>query len=238
MGLLFSRVTNELFVSTGQRSNRHESITKFEENFQMKNTLALIAVAGIATVASAQTGSLSMTSSAATVDTSGAAATFTLSVWGDADFGTAIAGGSFSLSAAGGAGIVTDMVASAADWAALGFEDQGHAGDGNYTGLIFGQLIFPPFIPAADDSLLVNGPVLLGTFAVTVAADSSGSVDWSTGALGTETIMEIFTDDGGAGVFTALTAADFGGVSVRVVPAPSAMAFLGLGGLVAGRRRR
>ena len=107
----------------------------------MKNALALIAVAGIASAATAQNGSLSITSSAMTVDST-TTTSFTLSAWGDADFGTAIAGGGFSLSAVGGAGIVTDMVASPADWAALGFEDQGHAGDGNYTGMIFGQLIF------------------------------------------------------------------------------------------------
>ncbi len=204
----------------------------------MKSTLALVAVAGLASVAAAQSGSLSITSSAATVDTTGAAATFTLSVWGDADFGTAIAGGAFSLSAAGGAGIISDMSGAAADWAALGFQDNGHAGDGNYNGLIFGQLIFPPFIPAAPESMLGNGAVLLATFSVTAAADSSGTVDWSTGGGVGDFILEIFTDDGGSGSFTQLTSVDFGGASVRVVPAPSAMALLGLGGLVAGRRRR
>jgi len=202
----------------------------------MKNTLALIAVAGIATVASAQSGSLSMTSSAATVDTSGAAATFTLSVWGDADFGTHIAGGGFALSATGGAGIVTSMAASVPAWGALGFEDNGAAGDGNYNAVIFGQLIFPPVIAPAAESALGNGAVLLATFSVTAAADSSGLVDWSTADAGGDFVLEIYDDANGS--FTQLTAADFGGTSVRVVPAPSAMALLGLGGLVAGRRRR
>ncbi len=203
----------------------------------MKNALALIAVAGIASAATAQNGSLSMTSSAMTVDST-TTTSFTLSVYADADFGSAIAGGGFSLSAVGGAGIVTDMVGSTPDWAALGFEDQGHAGDGNYTGLIFGQLIFPPFIPAAPESMLGNGPVLIGTFAVTIAADSAGVIDWSTGGGVGPFVLEVFTDDGGAGTMTQLTDLDFGGVSVNVVPAPSAMALLGLGGLVAGRRRR
>ena len=202
----------------------------------MKNTLALIAVAGIATVASAQSGSLSMTSSAATVDTSGAAATFTLSVWGDADFGTHIAGGGFALSATGGAGIVTSMAASVPAWGALGFQDNGATGDGNYAGVIFGQLIFPPVIAPAAESALGNGAVLLATFSVTAAADSAGTVDWSTADAGGDFILEIYDDANGS--FTQLTAADFGGVSVNFVPAPSAMALLGLGGLVAGRRRR
>ncbi len=203
----------------------------------MKSTLTLVAVAGLASAATAQTGSLSITSSAMTVDST-TTTSFTLSVYADADFGTAIAGGGFSLSAVGGAGIVTDMVGSTPDWAALGFQDNGHAGDGNYNGLIFGQLIFPPFIPAAPESMLGSGPVLVGTFAVTIAADSAGVVDWSTGGGVGPFVLEVFTDDGGSGVMTQLTDLDFGGVSVNVVPAPSAMALLGLGGLVAGRRRR
>ncbi len=203
----------------------------------MKNALALIAVAGIASAATAQNGSLSLVSSAMTVDST-TTTSFTISVYGDADFGTAIAGGGFSLSAVGGAGIVTDMTASVADWAALGYEDQGHAGDGNYTGFIFGQLIFPPFIPADPASLLIDGPVYIGSFAVTIAADSAGVIDWSTGGGVGPFVMEIFTENGGTGDFTQLTDLDFGGVSVNVVPAPSAMALLGLGGLVAGRRRR
>lgn len=202
----------------------------------MKNTLALIAVAGIATVASAQSGSLSMTSSAASVDTSGAAATFTLSVWGDADFGTHIGGGGFALSATGGAGIVTSMAASVPAWGALGFEDNGAAGDGNYNAVIFGQLIFPPIIAPSADSALGNGAVLLATFSVTAAADSTGTIDWSTADAGGDFVLEIY-DEADAS-FTRLTSVDFGGVSVNVVPAPSAMALLGLGGLVAGRRRR
>ncbi len=203
----------------------------------MKSTLTLVAVAGLASAATAQTGSLSITSSAMTVDST-TTTSFTLSVYADADFGTAIAGGGFSLSAVGGAGIVTDMVGSTPDWAALGFQDNGHAGDGNYNGLIFGQLIFPPFIPAAPESMLGSGPVLVGTFAVTIAADSAGVIDWSTGGGVGPFVLEVFTDDGGSGVMTQLTDLDFGGVSVNVVPAPSAMALLGLGGLVAGRRRR
>jgi len=205
----------------------------------MKNTLVLVAAAGLASVAAAQSGSLSLLSSAATIDNSGSPATFTLSVWGDADFGTAIAGGGFSLNAVGGDALVTDMVASAASWGALGFQDNGHTGGGK-TGMIFGQLIFPPFIPADPASMLGAGPVRLGSFVVTIAADTYGVIDWSTGALGDNFVMEIFTDDGGAGTFTQLTAADIdlGGITVIIYPAPSSVALLGFGGLFAGRRRR
>ncbi len=206
----------------------------------MRNTAILLAAAGLASAAGAQTGSLSLSVSGGTVDTTGGAATFTLAVWGDAGFGDAIAGGGFSLSAVGGAGIVTDMTTSVPDWAALGFQDNGHGGDGNYNGVIFGQLIFPPFIPAAAESMLGNGPVLVASFSVTVAADSAGVIDWSIGGGVGPFIMEIYTDDGASGSFTQLTEADitFGGASIMIFPAPSSVALLGLGGLVAGRRRR
>lgn len=205
----------------------------------MKKAIGLIVLSGLASSAFAQTGSLSITSSVATLDST-TTTSFTLSVWGDADFGTHIAGGGFTLSAAGGAGIVTDMVASVPPWAALGFQDNGHSGDGNHDGVIFGQLIFPPFINPDPASSLAGGPVLLASFAVTIAANSAGTIDWSTaGGLG-DFVLEIFTDDGGDGSFTRLTGADisFGTTSVGNTPAPSAIALLGFGGLAAGRRRR
>ncbi|PCI10802.1 hypothetical protein COB72_02505 [bacterium] len=237
MGLLFERVTNKLFVSTGQRFTNTIKKT-IEENFKMKNTVTLIAFAGIASIATAQSGSFSIVPSALTVDSSGGASTITLAVYGDADFGTAISGGGFSLTANGGAGIVSGMTAAVAPWGALGFMDLGDAGDGNYNGMIFGQLIFPPFIPAAADSMLANGAVLLGNFTVTIAADSAGVIDWSTAGGVGDFDMEIFTDDGAAGAFTQLSGVSAGSASVTVVPAPSALALLGLGGIAAGRRRR
>ena len=203
----------------------------------MKSTLTLVAVAGLASAAAAQSGSLSIVASASTVFTTGAAASVTLAVYGDADFGTAISGGGFALNAAGGAGIVSGMSATGTAWGALGHMDLGDAGDGNYNGLVFGQFIFPPALPAHADSLLGNGPVLLGTFNVSIEADSAGMIDWSTaGGVGDFT-LEVF--DVQTGSFTALIAeVSHGAASVNVVPAPSAMALLGLGGIVAGRRRR
>ncbi|PCI10803.1 hypothetical protein COB72_02510 [bacterium] len=202
----------------------------------MKNAVTLLAIAGIATVAGAQTATLSIVLSTSTTFTTGAAVTMTLAVYGDADFGTALGGGGFGLVATGGEGLITGMTVSVADWGALGFEDQGDGGDGNYNGVVFGQLIFPPFIPASDDSLLGNGPVLIATFTVTLAADALGVIDWSTvGGLG-DFDLEIFDD--ATGLFTQITDAQQGSARVSVVPAPSALAMLGLGGLAASRRRR
>jgi MYXO-CTERM domain-containing protein len=202
----------------------------------MKTTLGLIAVAGLASAAVAGGPSLSIVPSATMIDST-TTTSFTLSVFADAA-GTAVAGGEFALNASGDGAIVSDMVGAAAAWGALGEQDNGYGGNGNYNGLIFGQLIFPPFIPAADDSLLGAGPVLLGTVTVTIDANSAGVIDWSTAAGGGAFILEIFTDDGADGVFDQFTSVAHGSATVTVTPAPSAMALLGLGGLVAGRRRR
>jgi len=206
----------------------------------MKNAIALAAVAGIASAAAAQTGALSIVSSHATVDST-MTTSFTLSVYGDADFGTHLTGAAFNLGAVGG-GMVTDMVASGAAWGGLGFEDLGHTGGGN-TGMIMGQITFLPFIAPDAASALGNGPVFLGSFAVTIAADSAGQIDWTlAGGIGTFAleVIDVNANPGGnpPGEITGLASPSFGSVSVNVVPAPSAMALLGLGGLVAGRRRR
>ena len=200
----------------------------------MKNVITLAAVAGIASAAAAQSGSLSIVPSVSTID-SQVSTSFTLSVYGDADFGTAIAGGEFALSATGG-GMVNGMTGAAAAWGAGFQNDRGHTGHGNHAGLVFGQLIFPPVLPPHADSLLAGGPVLLGVMTVSIDADSAGTINWSTAAGQGSFVLEIYNDADGS--FTQLTATNAGTASVNVVPAPSAMALLGLGGLVAGRRRR
>lgn len=202
----------------------------------MKNAIALAAVAGIASAAAAQSVSLNIVASDTVVNSAGGAQ-ITLSVYGSADFGTHIAGGAFSLTAAGGAGVVGAMSAEAASWGAFGQNDRGDAGDGNHTGLVFGQLIAPPFFPPSEDSNFTGGQVLLGTFTVDIIDGSGGIVDWMVSAdpIGAF-VMEIF--DSADNSLTQVTQAAYGSARVEVVPAPSAMALLGLGGIVAGRRRR
>lgn len=203
----------------------------------MKKSMTVLAIAGLASASGAQTGTLSLVASASTVFTTGIAATITLAVYGDADFGTAISGGAFGLSATGGEGYIAGTTASATAWGALGFMDLGDAGDGNHNGMVFGQFIFPPALPPAADSLLGNGPILLGTFQVTLVADTYEQIDWTTtGGIGDFT-MEIYDD--ATGMYTQMTTSvSHGSASIMVVPSPSGLAVLGLGGLVAGRRRR
>ena len=205
----------------------------------MRKGITCIALAGLASAAGAQSGSLSIVPSASSgIDTSSGSATITLAVYGDADFGTAISGGGFGLAVSGaGVGNVTGMASASAPWGALGFMDLGDGGDGNHNGMIFGQLIFPPFIPPAAESMLGNGPVLLGNFTVTFAQFAVGVFDWATvGGIGDFT-LEVF--DESTGSFTQLSAeVAHGSASVIIFPSPSGLALLGFGGLVAGRRRR
>ncbi|MDF1809166.1 MAG: PEP-CTERM sorting domain-containing protein [Phycisphaerales bacterium] len=206
----------------------------------MKIALGMIALAGLANIASAQSASLSIVSPVATIDTSGGSVSISLEIFADVDFGTAIAGGEFALDGTAPVNSVASMIGASAAWGELGFQDNGYAGDADYNGMIFGQLIFPPFINPAVESMLGNGPVLLGTVTVVINSHTFGVWDWNTAAGSGDFMLEIYTDDGGAGVFTQLTADDIsmGSVSVFMIPAPSSIALIGLGGLIGTRRRR
>ncbi|MFK7760177.1 MAG: PEP-CTERM sorting domain-containing protein [Phycisphaerales bacterium] len=209
----------------------------------MKNAIALAAVAGIASAAAAQSGSLSIVASQSVVDST-ATSSITLQIFGDADFGTHLTGAAFMLNAEGGAGVVDSIsLDSVGAWGALGQDSFGDAGDGNHAGVIMGQITFLPFIQPDAASALGAGPVLLATMNVSIAALSAGDVTWTlAGGIGTFAleVIDVNANPLGnpPGEITALAAPSFGSATVSVVPAPSAMALLGLGGLVAGRRRR
>ncbi|MDF1809165.1 MAG: hypothetical protein P1U42_05660 [Phycisphaerales bacterium] len=206
----------------------------------MKIALGMIALAGLANIASAQSASLSIVSPVATIDTSGGSVSISLEIFADVDFGTAIAGGEFALDGTAPVNSVASMIGASAAWGELGFQDNGYAGDADYNGMIFGQLIFPPFINPAVESMLGNGPVLLGTVTVVINSHTFGVWDWNTAAGSGDFMLEIYTDDGGAGVFTQLTADDIsmGSASLSVVPNPSSLVIIGVGGLIGTRRRR
>jgi len=196
--------------------------------------VVLGAVAGLASVAGAQTVTLSIVPSSVTFDIT-ITSSFTLSVYASADFGSHIAGGEFAISAVGATNNITGMTGEAAVWGALGENDRGYDGNGGHNGLVFGQLIFPPFIPPAAESALAGGPVLLGVMTVTVEPDFCGFVDFST-INGLGFVLEIYDESDES--FTQVTDVIHGSASVGLLPAPSSVALLGLGGLIAGRRRR
>ena len=211
----------------------------------MKNVVVFTALAGLASaaVAGAPSGTLSIIPSTMTVDSS-ATTSFTLAVYGDANFGTHLFGGAFALDATGGEGIVTGMSYTSATWAEGGLNDRGAGADGDYDGIVFGQIILgPPFnIPPAAESALGGGGVFIGSFQVEIAANSEGTINWQAIADSISTFaLEVYDENQGLpGVRIANDDfTGFGSASVNVViPAPSSMALLGLGGLVAGRRRR
>ena len=199
----------------------------------MKSTIALVAIAGFAAAASAQSFSLSIAGAPASVDGT-AGATITVDIIGDADVGTHMLGGSFSLSS--GSSMVSGMSWTAASWSAFN-TDGGYAGNGDYNAVIFGQLVIPgvpPFdVPAVGSEL----GMAIGSFQIMIAAGSVGQLDL---VLGAESPFTLETIDAAAGTTanSANGSLTLNGASINVTPAPSAMALLGLGGLVAGRRRR
>ncbi len=193
----------------------------------MKNAVALIAVAGIASIASAQNFSLTIETSATEVAEGGS---FTLSVYGDADQGTHLLGGAFSLTS--DSALVDSMSWTNAAWSAFN-SDGGDAGNGNYNEVIFGQLVIPGIFPPAAGS--ENGS-LIGSFQVNLGA-GTGLIDFDLGA-GSPFSLQTVDSVSGAQFDDRNGQISLGSVRVSVTPAPSAMALLGLGGIAAGRRRR
>lgn len=211
----------------------------YEREIEMKAVVCIM-IAGVASTAMAQSASLNVVASQSVVDPGpGGLAIVTLSVYASADFGSHIAGGEFALvDDSDGLGLVTGMDASAAAWGGFGENDRGWGGGTAYTGLVFGQLIAPPFFPPSEDSRFTGGEVLLGTIQVEIEAPQFWVLDFHAGAGLGPFVLEIFDEADGA--LTQLTAQEvsFGSTRIVVVPAPASLALIGVGGLVAGRRRR
>ncbi|MGJ8636261.1 MAG: hypothetical protein ACSHX5_05415 [Phycisphaerales bacterium] len=198
-----------------------------------------IALTGIASTAMAQSASLNIVASQSVVDPTLGTATVTLSLSASADFGTHIAGGEFALVGdTDTQGLVAGMEASAAAWGAFGENDRGWAGGTAYTGLVFGQLIAPPFFPPSEDSNFAGGEVLLGTIQVEIDSPQFWGLHFQAGAGLGPFVLEIFDEADGS--LTQLTAGDvsFGSASIQVVPTPASLGLISIGGLVAARRRR
>ncbi|MGV6815377.1 MAG: PEP-CTERM sorting domain-containing protein [Phycisphaerales bacterium] len=199
----------------------------------MKNALTLIAVAGIASVASAQNFSLSISGAPATV---AEGAVFSFDVIGDADIGTHMLGGGFTMTS--GSALIANMTWTPASWSQFNTDD-GYAGGGDYGQITFGQLVIPgvpPFDQPAPGSELGSA---IGTFQVTLVGAGSGVIDFALNAISPFS-LETIDPATGAGDNSSNGQLALNGASIQVgtVPAPSALALLGLGGLAAGRRRR
>ncbi|MCA9274811.1 MAG: PEP-CTERM sorting domain-containing protein [Phycisphaerales bacterium] len=194
------------------------------------SAVLLAGVAGLASQASAQNFSLSLGTSVATLNPSGG--TFTVTVYGDADVGTHMLGGAFSLVSNGDC--ISDMQWNPASWSVFN-TDGGYAGSGDYNDVIFGQLVIPGIFPPAPGSELGSaigsytitldpfiGDIALVFDLVAVQPFSLETVDAVTGQ----------TYQSSSGNLS------LGSLTIAVIPAPGTFAILGLGGLASARRRR
>lgn len=196
----------------------------------MNKVLIAAAIAGAASSVFAQDFSLSLSSNVATLDPSGG--TFTVTVFGDASVGTHLLGGAFSLVSNGEC--ISNMEWTPASWSVFN-TDGGFAGNGDYNQVVFGQLVIPGIFPPAAGSELGSA---IGTFTMTLdqlIGDISITFDLVGGdpfALETvdATTGETFQSSSGN--------LSLGSLTLAVIPSPSALSVLGLGGLVATRRRR
>ena len=197
----------------------------------MKTAAVIMAcAAGLASTAAAQNFSLALVPGVSTLDPSGG--TFTLSVYGDADVGSHLLGGAFSLESNGDC--ITDMQWNPAAWSAFN-TDGGYAGNGDYNEVVFGQLVIPGIFPPAAGSELGG---LIGSYTVTLDPLLGDiSLDFALVA-GQPFTLETVDSVTGETFQSSSGNLSLGSTSIVVVPTPGALAMLGLGGLAASRRRR
>lgn len=189
----------------------------------MKSAIAIAAVAGLATVASAQNvGTVTLTSSAATV---ASGATFTVGVvLSDNISGNSVFSFDLSISGTGD----YNAAAPVADAGVFGFA--GGSDGSTVTGLGGSTDILGPTLDSSLDGVQVM------SFQVTAGAAGVITFDAAAGAVNSAMTYGI---EGGIVILPGeYDEIIFEGVSITVTPAPSGMALLGLGGLVAARRRR
>lgn len=195
----------------------------------MKNVITAAAVAGFASLAAAQNFSLSIVPSSTIV---APGSSYTLSVYGDADVGSHLLGGAFSIESNGQC--VDSMQWTPASWSAFN-TDGGYAGDGDYNQVVFGQLVIPGIFPPAPGS--ENGS-LIGSFLVQMdpgIGDFSVTFNLVAGSPFTLETVDSVTGDTYQSIDGNLT---LGSATVSIIPAPGVLSMLGLGGLAATRRRR
>ncbi len=195
-------------------------------------SIAVLAVAGLASVAAAQNIStnlvISLSFDRAEIAI-GETATATITASWTGVTGSYLSSFNVNLNASGAFVQVSNIAPVAWNNPALGFNGQGTASGANIIGLQASQFsLIPPFNS--------SNPILVTTFTVTGTAEGVLSYT-STNAAGAPFPYSV------TGPVFSDPVVQFGNDALQsgslvVTPAPSAMALLGLGGLVAGRRRR
>ncbi len=195
----------------------------------MKKRMIMAALAGSASLAAAQNFSLSLVPST-TAPFPGSS--FTLTVFGDADVGTHILGGAFSLESDGQC--IQSMTWTPASWSQFN-TDGGFAGDGDYNEVVFGQLVLPPvFLPVAGSEL----GSAIGTYTI-VLDPGIGDFQIDFQLVGASPFtLETVDAQTGQTFQSSNGTLTLGSARVALIPSPGALSVLGLGGLVATRRRR
>lgn len=192
----------------------------------MKSAITVAAVAGLATVAAAQNvGTITVTAADSTIAI-GQMTTISV-VLSDNISGNSVFAFDVDVNGAGDAGFsLSDLTpdASVFGW-------NGSLGASTASGLGGSSDILGPDLDPSLDGVAV--------FTFKVTGDSEGSVTFTAAdGAGPNPAMQ-WGEEGGIVINPAFyDSIDFGSVTVRVTPAPSGMALLGLGGLAVARRRR
>jgi hypothetical protein len=195
----------------------------------MKRVCIAAAIAGSATCTTAQNFSLSLVPGSVTIFPG---SSFTLTVFGDADQGTHLLGGAFSLESNGEC--IDTMTWTPASWSAFN-TDGGFAGDGNYNEVVFGQLVIPGIFPPAPGS--ENGSAI-GTFTVNLDPGIGDFIlDFQLVAAQPFT-LETVDANSGQTFQSSNGNLSLGSASIGLIPSPGVMPGLGLCGLLSTRRRR
>ncbi|MHA7812297.1 MAG: hypothetical protein ACX94C_02730 [Phycisphaerales bacterium] len=193
--------------------------------------IILAAVAGCATAAVAQNFSLTFVPSVTSVGLG--TATFTATVYGDADTGSHLLGGAFSVQASGATQFVQDMTWNPASWSQFD-TDNGYAGQGNYNQVVFGQLVIPGIFPPAPGSELGSA---IGTFEFTIASGYSNQIIEFELVAGSPFTLETVDSVSGDTFQSSNGNLTLGAFRIGL-PTPGTASLLAFGGLMATRRRR
>ena len=202
----------------------------------MKNTVLIIAIAGLSFSSGAQEEfSLSIVGAPATIDATNGA-TITIDIIGDSTFGTHMFGGSFSMISR--SDLINNIAWTPAGWSAFNL-DGGYAGHGDYNLIVFDQLWHQgPAFPGSGLGMAI------GSFQIQIGAGGVGVIDLSliSGPLFTlEAVEWSFTGfPGGPGHSMNDTKGNLtlNGASINVVPSMPSISVLAFAGLATSRRKR
>lgn len=192
-------------------------------------SIALMAVAGLATVASAQSLSVNLSWDVTSINIGETATATVTASFADFAAGSYLSSLNIDLLASGAIAEAMNVGAVAWNNPGLGFDGQGTASGADVLGIEASQFsLIPPFD--------TGNPIVVMTFDVMGTAE--GVLSYSSSTAAGAPFSYSVTGPNFSDQPVSFDDSAFSSGSLNIVPAPSAMALLGLGGLVAGRRRR